>query len=92
MKLSDQKVAVLDAVNIASSTWKESFNAGDASGCAGQYEVNATMRAEPFGTFTGTKEIAVFWQSLIDDGYAQVVYIEPNIEVIDSTSAVLKSG
>ena len=87
----NQKEAVLSAVNIASSAWKESFNAGDAARCANQYEKNATMRAEPFGTFTGTEEIQKFWQNLITEGYKNIDYIDQDIEVIDSSSAILKS-
>lgn len=87
-----QKDAVLKAVNEASKKWKTAFNTGDASGCAAQYEDNAIMHARPFGTFTGTVEIEGFWKKLIEDGYSNVDYIEPNIEVIDEKSALLKSG
>ena len=82
---------VLEAVTLASSAWKAAFNAGDAVGCAKHYEPNATMQADPFGTFTGTTEIQAFWQKLIDDGYAEVDYIDPQIDLVDSMSAVLKS-
>ena len=88
----NEKNIVLSAVNVASSIWKSSFNAGDAAGCAGQYEEDATMRAEPFGTFVGRKDIQAFWQSLIDQGYSDVDYVEPELEVIDSSSAILKSN
>lgn len=87
-----QKDAVLKAVNEASKKWKTAFNTGDASGCAAQYEENAIMHARPFGTFIGTVEIEGFWKKLIEDGYSNVDYIEPNIEVIDEKSARLKSG
>ena len=50
------------------------------------------MQAKPFGTFTGTAEICAFWQKLIDDGFAEVEYLDPKIEVIDATSAILTSG
>ena len=50
------------------------------------------MHARPFSTFTGTAEIEDFWKKLIEDGYSNVDYIEPNIEVIDEKSALLKSG
>ena len=92
MTSNDEKDTVLNAVEIANTVWKSAFNTGDAAGCANQYEENATMRAEPFGTFTGTKEIQAFWQNLIDEGYSDVSYAEPRIEVIDSSSAVLRSG
>ena len=92
MTSKNQKSTVLKAVNVASSAWKAAFNAGDAAGCANQYEENASMRAEPFGTFTGREEIQAFWQSLINEGYSAVDYIEPKIEVINSSSAVLTSG
>ncbi len=84
--------AILDAINLASSKWKSAFNAGDAAGCAAQYEENAVMHARPFGTFTGTAEIQEFWQNLINDGYSDVEYVDPQIEVIDETSALLTSG
>ena len=89
MSLEFQKSALLTAVNEASARWQMAFNTGDAAGCAAQYEVSATMQAMPFGTFTGRDEIQSFWQNLIDNGFSDVEYIEPNIEVIDETMAVL---
>ena len=50
------------------------------------------MSAKPFGTFYGIEEIKAFWQKLIDDGFSDVEYIDPEIEVVDESSAVLKSG
>jgi len=88
----EQKRVVLNALNEASQKWKAAFNNGDAKGCASQYETGAVMTAKPFGTFTGTKEITAFWQKLIDDGFTDVDYIDPQIEVLDKNSAVLSSG
>jgi len=88
----EKKKIVLSALSDASEKWKTAFNTGDAEGCAAQYESDAVMVAKPFGTFTGTKEIAAFWQKLIDDGFSDVDYINPEIEVIDESSAVLSSG
>jgi ketosteroid isomerase-like protein len=92
MITQENKNMILDAVNLASSKWKNAFNSGDAAGCADQYESNAVMKATPFGIFAGTAEIQSFWQKLIDDGFAEVEYIKPKIEVIDSNSALLLSG
>ncbi len=89
MITEQQKTIVLEAVKTASTEWKSAFNSGDAGGCAAQYEENAIMNAKPFGTFTGTADIRGFWQKIIDDGFAEVEYIEPKIEVIDATSAIL---
>ena len=83
---------VLKAVEVASQTWKNAFNSGDAAGCAGQYEEDAVMHARPFGTFNGREQIQAFWQQLIDDGYEDVEYVEPSVEIVDATSAVLTSG
>lgn len=91
--ISEQdKINVLNAVNTASTKWKSAFNSGDAAGCAAQYEINAIMHAKPFGTYTGTEEIEGFWRKLIEDGFSDVDYIAPKIEVINETSAVLVSG
>jgi len=79
-------------VNAASARWKSAFNSGDAAGCANQYEKDAVMYARPFGTFSGTDEIQGFWQKLIDDGFSNVDYIDPNIEVVDENNAILTSG
>lgn len=89
---NEQKEVVLAAVNNASETWKNSFNTQNAAGCADQYENDAVMHARPFGTFTGTTEIQAFWQKLIDDGFKDVQYIAPKLEVIDEHSALLTSG
>lgn len=84
-----QKIAVLEIVKAASEQWKSAFNSADASGCANQYEENAVMHARPFGTFSGMLEIRAFWQKLINEGFSEVEYLEPHIEVIDEKSAVL---
>ena len=49
------------------------------------------MVAQPFGTYTGRQEIEAFWQNIIDQGYAEIAYIDPEIEQIDETSTVLSS-
>ena len=83
---------VLQAVNEASARWKAAFNRGDYVGCAAQYEVDAVMNAMPFGQFVGREAIQGFWQQLLEDGFSDVDYVEPSIEVLDDNSAVLKSG
>lgn len=92
MTTDEQKVNLVHAVEAASESWKSAFNSGNAADCANHYEQNATMHARPFGTFTGTTEIRDFWQKLIDDGFSDVDYIDPKIEVIDDNTAVLTSG
>ncbi|MEO0804463.1 MAG: nuclear transport factor 2 family protein [Cyanobacteria bacterium J06642_2] len=89
---NDRITTLLEAVKSASEQWKSAFNSGNAAGCAAQYEQNAVMHARPFGTFTGTEDIQGFWQNLIDDGFSDVEYVDPSIEVIDEKSAQLKSG
>ena len=92
MLSEDQKSVVLDAVTKASSRWKAAFNAGDAAGCAAEYEPTAIMHARPFGTFSGTAEIQEFWKNIIDNGFGDVEYINPTIDVRDEKSAILTSG
>lgn len=88
----DQKDKVTKAVQEASERWKNAFNSGDAAGCSAQYEATAVMQADPFGTFEGTESIRAFWQQLVDDGFSDVEYLDPKLEVIDEQSAVLSSG
>ena len=83
---------ILRVVSEGSEQWKAAFNAGDAAGCAAQYEEDAVMHARPFGTFNGTDAIKPFGKILIADGYAKVEYIDPKIEVLDNTTAILTSG
>lgn len=83
---------LLTTVKEASERWKTAFNSGNASECAAQYDQNAIMKAEPFGTFEGADQILLFWQNLINDGFTDVKYIEPKFEVIDDKSVVLSSG
>ena len=92
MITEQQKEVLLEAVNKASTQWQSAFNSGDAVGCAAQYEENAIMEAKPFGTFVGTDNIKGFWQKIIDDGFADVEYLEPTIEAIDEKSAILTAG
>ena len=75
----------------ASEQWQRSFNQGDASGCASMYEQQADMLAKPFGHYRGQKDIESFWQQLIDQGYTDIRYLEPKIEVIDDRTTVLSS-
>jgi ketosteroid isomerase-like protein len=82
---------VIAAVKRASERWKNSFNSGNAAGCAAQYEQEAVMHARPFGTFAGIEAIRGFWQKLIEDGFKDVDYIEPRIEEIDDKTAMLTS-
>lgn len=82
---------LIEAVKQASEKWKTAFNNGDASGCALCYEEQAVMNAKPFGTFTGRQEIENFWTKIISDGFTDVEYIEPNIEVINDNEALLSS-
>jgi len=89
MVSDDQKKTILTAVNVASTKWKTAFNSGDVAGCAAQYEDTAVMQARPFGTYTGTSEISGFWKNLIDGGFSDVEYINPKVEVVDETSAIL---
>ena len=49
------------------------------------------MNAKPFGQYIGVVEIQKFWQKLIDDGFSDVDYIKPKIEVIDEKTALLTS-
>ena len=76
----------------ASEKWKSYFNKGDAAGCASMYEPGATMVAKPFGTFVGRDEIQAFWQNLIDQGFADVTYVEPSIREEGERHTVLSSG
>ena len=92
MITEENKQIVLSALKEASEKWKRAFNTRNAEGCALQYESDAVITAKPFGTFNGTEEIQAFWQKLIDDGFSDVEYINPEIEVVDENSAVLVSG
>ena len=87
-----QNETLRTAVNTASRRWKDAFNAKDAKGCASFYEDSAIMRARPFGTFEGLEAIEGFWQKIMDDGLAEVEYLNPNIEIVNATSAILTAG
>lgn len=76
----------------ASERWRDFFNQGQAAGCASMYEDDAEMVATPFGSYRGRQEIEAFWQDLIGRGFADVVYINPEIKQVDETSTVLTSG
>ncbi len=56
--------------------WQKAFNNQDAAGCAEKYLENTVMKARPFGTFTGRQEIRIFWQGIIDQGFANVEYTD----------------
>ena len=90
--MSDQpEASVVAALQSASRAWQAAFNAGDAAGCAAAYEEDAVMIAKPFGSFTGRSEIQAFWAKIIAEGFGDVEYVDPEVEVIDAVSAVLSS-
>lgn len=82
---------LITAVQKASTGWKEAFNRGDAAGCAAAYEENAVMNAAPFGRYEGRAQIRDFWQHIIGEGFQDVDYIDPQIEILDSHTARLRS-
>ena len=89
--LSDEQQEAVLKTKQASERWQSAFNSGDGAACAAQYEQTAIMHARPFGTFTGTTEIQSFWEKLIADGFSDIEYLEPHIEVVDSAQAILTS-
>ena len=91
MMTKERKDLITKAIKEACRKWQAAFNNGDAQGCASQYEPDAVMTAKPFGTFRGAEEIKAFWQNLIDDGFAEVEYLNPEIKVIDENSGILSS-
>ena len=88
----DVKAQVEQAVWAASARWVEGFNTGNAQQCADAYEPDAEMVATPFGRYIGTDAIKAFWQNLIDEGFSNVSYIKPEIEVISPRAAIIKSN
>lgn len=92
MMSEESHAGVLDAVREASARWQSAFNAGNAAGCAAEYETTAVMHARPFGKFSGKTEIQEFWQKIIDNGFGEVEYVNPKIDVLDEKSAILTSG
>ena len=50
------------------------------------------MQADPFGTLEGVEAIQAFWQKLIQDGFSEVEYLDPKIEVQGVGAALLTSG
>ena len=49
------------------------------------------MTVKPFGMFAGRKSIQGFWENSISQGYSNVSYIEPDIEKINTNSAIISS-
>ena len=75
-----------------SEKWRDFFNRGEAAGCASMYEEDAQMVATPFGSYKGRQRIQAFWQDIIDQGFADVAYIDPEIEQVSEISTILTSG
>lgn len=82
---------LIEKTRAASQQWQAYFNQGNAAGCASMYEESADMHAKPFGHYHSPKDIEAFWQQLIDQGYADIRYLQPNIQVIDEKTTVLTS-
>jgi ketosteroid isomerase-like protein len=89
--MSFDEKKLISLTKTASDFWKQSFNEGNAQGCASCYENNAVMTANPMGTFTGNEAILGFWKMLIEGGYHSVKYINPELKVVDENTVVLSS-
>ena len=62
-------------VKAETAKWINSFNAGNADGCANCYTENAIMWPQPMDKVQGRKAIKDFWKFLIDAGFKQVEYL-----------------
>lgn len=80
------------AVWTASARWVKGFNTGDAQQYADADEAHAKMIATPFGRSVGRAAMKAFWQNLIDQGFSDMIYIEPKIDVILAGAAIISSG
>ncbi|WP_420411471.1 YybH family protein [Roseibium sp.] len=83
--------AAVTAAQTASRAWQETFNRGDAKGCADFYSPEAVMKVTPFGEFRGREEIQEFWEEIISDGFSDVEYLDPELTAVDDQSVHLKS-
>ena len=85
----DQK-AKADVIGAATG-WAAAFNAGKAKACSSFYAENAMMRPEPMEPVEGRPAIAAFWEGLIENGYKNVRYLDPQVEMLSETRARLSS-
>jgi ketosteroid isomerase-like protein len=83
---------LLEAVKTARLQWKTAFDSRNAAACAALYEANAVMEARPIATFTGRADIQAFLEKLISEGFTNAEHIDPQIEPIDTTTAILTGG
>ena len=79
---------LIEIVKASSAVWKQAFNDGDYKKAAGQYESEALMVAKPFGTYRGTQAIEEFWKKMVEDGFAEVDYVEPVTFKVDGEDSV----
>ncbi len=83
---------VIEAAISGSEKWQASFNSGNSEACASCYEETAVMIATPFGEYVGKEKIKTFWEGLISQGYAEVEYIDREIEIVDEKSVIITAG
>lgn len=83
---------ILAACKKGSGAWQAAFNEQNAKGCAAAYNDNAVIKAEPFGTFQGTKAIVEFWQGIIDKGFSNVEYTNIKWEPFEDKGYTLSSS
>ena len=50
------------------------------------------MHAAPLANVRGRDAIEQFWQQLVEQGFAEVEYVEPSLTLLSATSARLASG
>lgn len=74
------------------NAWQVAFNNQDAAGCAAQYTQDCVMEAKPLGTFKGREKIQQCWQTIIDQGFKDVVYSNVVWEAAEEGGFILTSS
>ncbi len=75
----------------AARSWARAFNNRDAEACAACYTHDAKVSARPLAEVQGRAEIAEFWAQLIDSGYGNVRYLDPQVRFASEKVAFLTS-
>ncbi|MCG8405194.1 MAG: isochorismatase family protein [Phycisphaerales bacterium] len=89
---SNEAISTRREVRAASQRWIENFNSGNLEQIVQAYGEKAVMRAKPHGRFTGRKEIQGFWESLLEEGFAELEYRDVKIDVQSNDEAVLSAN
>lgn len=94
----EKEIKIVKEVELTSKKWADAFNSEAVKGKAKKiyeaYKNDAILQSLPieFGNATGKDNIRKYWQTVIDSGAKDLIYINRKILVVDESTALLSAS